>query len=149
MRTVKSEGLAKRKPALGEEGIQLNRRRFLSTGAIGAAATLVSAARGADAVASYDVHALAHPDLLSLLGPRTVREIGARYGEMVPAENHADTLRAAILAARAARVPVAPRPAVATMVRDDFAAGRTIVVQGWMLSATEARQCALFSLLPA
>jgi hypothetical protein len=32
-------------------------------------------------------------------------------------------------------------------VTDDFAAGRTAVVDGWVLSVTEARQCALFSLL--
>jgi hypothetical protein len=127
----------------------MNRRQFLRISAIGAAATLASTARGADAAASYDVHALAHPDLLSVLGPQSVREIGARYREIVPAENHVDTLRAAILAARPLRVPGAPRPAVAKMVRDDFAAGRTIVVQGWVLSATEARQCALFSLLSA
>lgn len=127
----------------------MNRRQFLGISAIGATATLASSARGTDAGASYDVHALAHPHLLSLLGPQSVREVGARYREMVPAENHVNTLRAAILTARSLRVPRAPRPAVATLVRDDFAAGRTIVVQGWVLSATEARQCALFSLLPA
>jgi hypothetical protein len=31
-------------------------------------------------------------------------------------------------------------------VHEDFAAGRTVVVDGWVLSVTEARQCALFSL---
>jgi hypothetical protein len=34
-------------------------------------------------------------------------------------------------------------------VRDDFASGRTVVVDGWVLSAIEARQCALFSLASA
>jgi len=32
-------------------------------------------------------------------------------------------------------------------VRADFAAGRVVVVRGWILSVTEARECALFSLL--
>jgi len=33
------------------------------------------------------------------------------------------------------------------MVAEDFAAGRTLVVQGWVLSTTEARQSALYSML--
>jgi len=34
-------------------------------------------------------------------------------------------------------------------VQLDFARGRTVMLNGWVLSVTEARQCALFSLLPA
>ena len=30
-------------------------------------------------------------------------------------------------------------------IQQDFEAGRTVVVNGWVLSQTEARQCALFS----
>lgn len=32
-------------------------------------------------------------------------------------------------------------------LKADFAAGRTVQVDGWIISVTEARQCALFSLL--
>jgi hypothetical protein len=35
------------------------------------------------------------------------------------------------------------RPAIAARVRDDFANGRIVTVDGWMLSITEARLCAL------
>jgi hypothetical protein len=31
-------------------------------------------------------------------------------------------------------------------VRQDFQENKTVVVDGWILSVTEARQCALFSL---
>jgi hypothetical protein len=31
-------------------------------------------------------------------------------------------------------------------VREDYAAGRTLTIDGWMISVTEARQCALYSL---
>lgn len=31
-------------------------------------------------------------------------------------------------------------------VKDDFKSGRILVIKGWVLSETEARQCALFSL---
>ena len=34
-------------------------------------------------------------------------------------------------------------------IRDDFESGRITVVDGWLLSVTEARQAALFSLTPA
>jgi hypothetical protein len=35
---------------------------------------------------------------------------------------------------------------VDTAVQRDFAAGRTVMLDGWVLAVTEARQCALFSL---
>ena len=38
---------------------------------------------------------------------------------------------------------------MARLVHDDFDDGRTVVVDGWILSATEARQCALYSLTQA
>jgi hypothetical protein len=130
----------------------MNRRQFLRvSGTTAVAAGLTSGGRGASVDASFELHALAQPDLLSVLGPDVVREIGLRYRVMVPAENEMPALHAAVLAARPwpSRVPWLPGPRVVEMVEDDFASGRTIVVQGWVLSATEARQSALFSFLPS
>ena len=105
----------------------MNRRRFLHLSALGVAA-------GA-AGAGPEPQRYAPRELLDLLGPETVRRLGRRYRALVPAEDFlSEALR---------RRPTAHR------VRDDFARGRTVVVMGWTLSATEARQCALFSLLPA
>jgi hypothetical protein len=63
-----------------------------------------------------------------------VREIGRSYrassGERDPA-----TLRHSIDASPG--------------VQDDFANGRTVIVNGWVLARTEARQCALFDALHA
>jgi hypothetical protein len=39
--------------------------------------------------------------------------------------------------------------APAELVRRDFTEGHTVEVQGWVLSITEARQCALYSLARA
>ena len=126
----------------------MDRRSFLR---IAAAVPLTGALAVACAPgAGFDTAALAHPELLDALGAAQVRSIGARYRDAVPKERDADALRGAILDAR-------PLPArifganisVADLVRDDFAAGRTVVVDGWVLAATEARQCALYSLLPA
>jgi len=120
----------------------MNRRQFLD---LTATSALVA---GLSPNPAFDLPALAQPDLLSILGPRKVREIGLRYRELVPPENQTQALRAAVLAARpwSARVAWFSRFSIVDMVKDDFAAGRTIMVQGWVLSATEARQSALFSL---
>ena len=100
----------------------MDRRHFLQLSAVGVVTNLThKVGTGQEAF-----------DLLPLLGPESVREIGRRYREMAPAE---------LLVAW-------PRRARAAMVRDDFAAGRTVVIDGWVLSVTEARQCALYSLLP-
>ena len=117
----------------------MNRRRFLALSATVAASMATTAcASGADAAA------LANPDLLSALGPDAVRRVGQRYRENVPRERDAPALEAAIGDSR----PWAARLSHSTLtdqVRDDFEAGRTVVVDGWLLSVTEARQCALYS----
>ena len=128
----------------------MNRRHFFDvTAASALAAGLGSTAPGTSANAAFDLPALAQPDLLSIVGPEAVREIGLRYRELVPSENQMHALRAAILAARpwSSRVPWLPRASMSEMVAADFVAGRTITVRGWVLSQTEARQSALFSLL--
>jgi hypothetical protein len=115
--------------------------------ALGAAAALSGAACAPEADPAADA-ALARPDLVDLLGADQARAIGARYREMVPEERDADALRAAIAGRHPllARVLGTPRVDPAALVRRDFAEGRTVEVDGWVLSLTEARQCALLSL---
>jgi hypothetical protein len=97
------------------------RRQFVELGAACAVSGL--------GPASHDLHTLAHPALLSLLGPQAVREIGVRYRELVDGD-----------------LPLGKHQSIPHLVRDDFAHGRTVVIEGWVLAVTEARQCALFSL---
>src|SRR5690242_9809824 len=74
--------------------------------------------------------ATAPSDLLSMLGPERVRDIGEEYRRLVPQETD-----------RARRSsPIRARGRYAYETR------RTVLVNGWVLSVTEARQCALFSL---
>ena len=119
----------------------MNRRQFLGVSAASALAGLTGSARGASANAAVDLLTLAQPDLLSLIGPQAVHNIGLRYRALAPVENEARALYAAILAARPWP------PSIARLVEQDFAVGRTMVLQGWVVSVTEARQSALFSLL--
>ena len=128
----------------------MHRRLFLRDAALGAASLLTGAACAAGDDAQ-DLRALARPDLLDVLGAAQVRAIGESYRRMVPAERDAVALRAAIHGRPPILVRVlgVPRVAPAELVRRDFTEGRTVEVQGWVLSITEARQCALYSLARA
>jgi hypothetical protein len=84
-----------------------------------------------------------------MLGPDRVRELGAHYRAATPSENSADALRAALSTDSSLQKPTSKNGSFDAQIRDDFAAGRTVTVDGWVLSVTEARQAALFSLKPA
>jgi hypothetical protein len=117
----------------------LDRRQFLGVAATGVAMSLAGATRAAHG--AEDSRSLARPELLVALGQESVREIGETYRRLVPAENDRATLEAALHAELRVAASTNTDP-----IRADFTAGRVIVVRDWMLSRTEARQCALFSL---
>ena len=126
----------------------MNRRQFLRLAGIGA---ITLGSSRCSAGPEYDARALAQPELLAALGAGRVRAIGTRYRSTTPTEQNAGALRGAILASRPMRARVLPAssPTVPSLIHDDFEKGRTVVLDGWILSVTEARQCALFSLLTA
>jgi len=98
---------------------------------------------------------LGQPDLLGhVTDEATVREIGAAYCARNPDEREEDQL-VALLIGTANDDVHAVHSAVDSnrilrqldqAIRDDYAAGRVVTLRGWILSLTEARQCALFSL---
>lgn len=120
--------------------MRLDRRNFLKAGA---SALIVRAVTGC---ADEDSATLYHPRLLEMLGPDKVRDLGAHYRAIVPAEDSMRSLRAAISAGRSELHLPWFHKSIDDAVRDDFAAGRIVLIDGWVLSHTEARQCALFSL---
>jgi len=123
----------------------MDRRRFLQLTAAGMVASITSSSCSPDA--SKDARALTDPELLEMLGPERVQEIGTRYRAAAPKENTASALRAAIAESERRRFPLIGKRSTEEQIRDDFAAGQTVVVNGWVLSTTEARQCALYSLV--
>src|SRR6476660_5677769 len=121
----------------------LDRRRFLQLTAAGVVASLTDAAcRGT----GDDARTLTQPALIEMLGPARVREIGMHYRAAFPKENTAAALRNAITSSQRPTYSLIWRRSIEDQIRDDFAAGRTVLVSGWVLSETEARQCALYSL---
>ena len=126
----------------------MNRRHFITRAAAGTLALgLPNPWRWASP--SAELRALARPALRDMLGESRVRELGAQYQAMYPKEREAEILRSAILSGDIPALMDSPtlHAVLAARIRDDFAAGRTVLVKGWVLSVTEARQCALFSLL--
>ncbi len=121
-------------------GMMMDRRRFIEVTAVGMVAGVTGLAC---AETAEDVRALARPDVLEMLGAERTREIGARYRATVPAEQTVGDLHAAIMGSQ--RRWHWGR-SIRSLVHDDFEAGRTVLVGGWVLSQTEARQCALYSL---
>jgi len=95
---------------------------------------------------SEDARALTDPALVEMLGSARVREIGTQYRAAFPNENTAAALRDAIAESRRRRFLWILSESTEDQIRDDFADGRTVLVSGWVLSETEARQCALYSL---
>jgi hypothetical protein len=126
----------------------MQRRDFIRVAAAGAAALAWPGTAPAAGAAAMRV--LSSPRLLDLLGDaRVVRDLGLEYRQQVPAENDALVLARAILPMAADDAPAALGAQVADLVQRDFADGRIVTVRGWILSVTEARQCALFSLQSA
>jgi len=115
----------------------IDRRQFLRLSAAGTAAVALVACARDDA----DDARLAQPALLAVLGADVVRDLGLRYRRETPSENDQARLRAAIGASHRTQA------SLEELIKADFAEGRTVVVNGWLLSATEARQCALYSLV--
>jgi hypothetical protein len=86
----------------------------------------------------YD-HVIAQPKSLSLIwNVQHINAIGKQYREQVPGESSERTLVKLLNESGAG---------LDEKINNDFETGRTVIVDGWILSETEARQCALASLV--
>ncbi len=96
---------------------------------------------------------LAQPKFLShICNANTLKEIGKAYKKQFPSETKEDKISDLLIIDSTGK-PVAQTLDQATIealmdkkIKEDFEQGEIVVVKGWVLSATEARQCALFSL---
>ena len=126
----------------------MDRRHFITRAAAG---TLALGLPGAtwQTGPSENLQTLARPALLDMLGARRVRDLGVHYRKMYSTECDADILSAAIVGSDMPALTDASalHSYLEVTIRGDFAAGRTVLLKGWVLSVTEARQCALFSLI--
>lgn len=96
--------------------------------------------------------AVAQPQFLAhICDAKALRTIGAAYKHQVPGEKSEKKLAHLILTDNNGHaIPESTdgnklEALLNQKIQQDFEAGRTVVVNGWVLSQTEARQCALFS----
>jgi hypothetical protein len=83
---------------------------------------------------------------------KAIQEIGKAYRLQTVSESRTDQL-IGILSADSTGKPLSDKAddryvdmMIEKKITDDFEKGNTVVLNGWILSVTEARQCALFSL---
>jgi hypothetical protein len=93
----------------------------------------------------------AQPAFFSQIAEKgSIINTGIAYRAVYPWENNKDTLKRLLLLesglpASASRGQISG--SLSGKVESDFKTGKVLVVNGWVLSLTEARQCALFSIL--
>ncbi len=90
--------------------------------------------------------AMARPMALSnIWDARTMAEMGELYKKRYPGENTVQKL-VGLLSEGAPIEKNGLSETLTSRIEEDFRTGRTLTLDGWILSVTEARQCALFSL---
>ena len=82
-----------------------------------------------------------------------MREIGKVYGEKYPDEYTSHRLEQLLISGSPHNKiddnasPSVIQTQLAKNIKDEFIQNKTVVVKGWIVSVTEARQCALYSLI--
>lgn len=97
---------------------------------------------------------LAQPhDLSGICDAATLKSIGQGYLNQHPDEENEERLAELVMDDELGKAhkPAGDDPStqlwLQEKIKKDFESGRTTVVKGWVLSQTEARQCALYALL--
>lgn len=100
--------------------------------------------------------ALSEPQvLMRLCDARTIQRMGEAYRNQVPSESEKEALSDRLLVSSSGNTLTEKEKTDNSAIHAflnkkillDFEAGRIVTLRGWMLSQTEARQCAMFSLL--
>ncbi|HSU27027.1 MAG TPA: hypothetical protein VLJ68_01520 [Chitinophagaceae bacterium] len=130
----------------------MKRRDFIMTAT--AAALAVATAQVAFYGCSHKptTDPLTTPRMLSrFCDPAVLREIGVNYRKRVPAEDEKQALTRLLLMGSSGENTKTPDKAgleelLEKKIRAEFTSDNTIILDRWIISVTEARQCALLSL---
>lgn len=128
----------------------MQRRKFIRLSALGGAAIGIAGINCHGARPEFN-SILEKPAQLSYIcDTNTIREIGRAYRLQVPAESAADRLLELMTIDSAGKTVSSYSDKLYIQklfdqkIEQDFEKGNTVVVKGWILAVTEARQCALF-----
>jgi hypothetical protein len=90
--------------------------------------------------------------LAHICDAKTILEIGKAYRVQTPSESGSERL-INLLSSDSTGEPLPTKAEnvyveemISKKIKQDFEEGNTVVVKGWILAVTEARQCALFAL---
>ena len=133
-----------------ESDNSMNRRKFVALSLSGIAAISIGSMYGC---AHGSINPLiAEPESMGhFTDGKSIRETGVEYLKKMPAENDPKKLQQLIAGDNMAIINSSDKNGINIYldkkIRDDFESGRIITVNGWILSQTEARQCALFTFI--
>lgn len=117
----------------------MERRKFIQYSIAGIAAASLPFTSFSKPSSIVIEEALANPKLLSFIqNKEEVLTVGKVYREYFRTEDNKEVLRRHLLS-----IPTN----LEKTVEEDFKSGKTIIINGWVLSLTEARQCALYSII--
>jgi len=123
----------------------MKRRNFILLGSAGVAVLAIPTLVYSLHENTIDSLLLQPRSLASIWNTDTLNIIGLNYMAKVPKEN-----KERILVRRLTEIAVDETGNLAAtleqQIKNDFITGNTVMVDGWILSVTEARQCALFAL---
>jgi len=123
----------------------MDRRKFLLLTGLGVTAIAIPTWYYNFGVSEYD-QLLTEPELLShIWDGTTISEIGQSYMEQFTDEKSERKLVSHLSDYTSTEVTTITQM-LRQQITDDFTNGNIVMVDGWILSRTEARQCALFSL---
>src|SRR2546423_12081676 len=108
----------------------LDRRRFLQLSTLSVMTAFADSACGVSR--DRTDAAIERPQLLAMLGPERVRQIGTHYRASTPSENSTDSLRAVISSSRGFHIPFIGNGSLDDQIRDDLAAARTVPLDAWV-----------------
>jgi hypothetical protein len=124
----------------------MQRRTFIHLSAYTAIALTLPFADGCTLASTDKV--IAQPLFFShLVDVKTINETGHAYRKQFPDEDSKTTLTQLLLGNNISADKKSIRTLLESHVEQDFKTSKTVTVGGWVLSVTEARQCALYSIL--
>ena len=124
----------------------MERRTFIHLSAYTAVALALPVLNGCK---STD-HILEQPSFFAhIVDKQTIIEAGQSYRKLIPAENNQNQLKRLLLGNNPDTDKKLIQNNLDSDVTLDFKNGNLITAAGWVLSITEARQCALYSILNA
>jgi hypothetical protein len=128
----------------------MKRSTFIRLSAAGVASFYIPAV-GCNSHYKLANKTVAQPQLLAhICEEKTIKEIGTAYKRQVPVEEGAQKLARLILTDTSGKaIPETTdnntlQALLNQKIAHEFETGQTVMVKGWVLSQTEARQCALY-----